>query len=149
MSKGKGYYFPPCHILHLGGFTLLVDCPLDLSALAAFAPVPYGCSVNHDQGGVGNEDPSVERPVDASGFIHAEPWYKTVATLHLWDIASIDVVLISSPMGILGLPFLVRADGFSAKVIIKRWYFRIMVVEEAQSLCIHALLVCCLECLSC
>ncbi|KAI4382962.1 hypothetical protein MLD38_008850 [Melastoma candidum] len=109
LSRGKGYYSPPCHVLRLGGFTLLVDCPLDLSSLSVFAPVP---------GGFGNGDRSAEGPVDATGLIRAEPWYKTVATLHLWDVSSIDVVLISSPMGMLGLPFLTRADGFSAKVYV-------------------------------
>jgi integrator complex subunit 9 len=37
--------------------------------------------------------------------------------LHLWNASLIDVILISSPMGIMGLPFLTRRKGFSAKVV--------------------------------
>jgi integrator complex subunit 9 len=33
-----------------------------------------------------------------------------------WNASLIDVILISSPMGIMGLPFLTRRKGFSAKV---------------------------------
>lgn len=58
-----------------------------------------------------------EKPLNANDLIHAEPWYKTVTSLHLWNVNFIDVVLITSPMGMLGLPFLTRVDGFSAKVI--------------------------------
>ena len=60
----------------------------------------------------------IEKQLEAKGLIFAEPWYKTVKNLHLWNASFIDVVLISSPMGILGLPFLTRMKGFSAKVVL-------------------------------
>ena len=58
----------------------------------------------------------MEKNLDANNLIHSEPCYKTVKNLQLQDITFIDVVLISSPMGMLGLPFLTRTKGFSAKV---------------------------------
>ena len=45
-----------------------------------------------------------------------DPRCKIVNNLHLWNVSFIDIVLISSPMGKLGLPFLTRMKGFSAKV---------------------------------
>lgn len=132
LSKGGGYHFPPCHILNVCGFRILLDCPLDLSALTIFSPISSTSKVSS----LDEEDPKcsnrsdpldleeplarkrkkVERPLDANDLIYAEPWYKTVKNLHLWNTSFIDVVLISSPMGMLGLPFLTRIKGFSAKV---------------------------------
>ncbi|XP_058740737.1 kinesin-like protein KIN-12A [Vicia villosa] len=40
LSKGGGFHFPPCHMLNFCGIRILLDCPLDLSALMAFSPVP-------------------------------------------------------------------------------------------------------------
>ncbi|KAK7273538.1 hypothetical protein RIF29_14593 [Crotalaria pallida] len=60
----------------------------------------------------------IEKLLDAKSLIFAEPWYKTVKSLHLWNASFIDVILISSPMGILGLPFITRMKGFSAKIYI-------------------------------
>ncbi|KAJ8554150.1 hypothetical protein K7X08_024828 [Anisodus acutangulus] len=54
--------------------------------------------------------------LDSKSLIQAEPWYKTVTSLQLWSIYSIDLVLISSPMGMLGLPFLTRSKDFRAKI---------------------------------
>ncbi|KNA06567.1 hypothetical protein SOVF_179850, partial [Spinacia oleracea] len=128
LSKGQGYYFPPCHIIEISGFRILVDCPLDLSALLIFAPIPVysdrrleyafdcSCHVSVDTDCAVHKKQKVENSLDASSLIHGVPWYKTVSSLHLWDVSFIDVVLISSPMGMLGLPFLTRNKNFVAKV---------------------------------
>lgn len=60
----------------------------------------------------------VVKPLNATDLIHAIPRYKVVGNLSLWNIASIDIVLISSPMAMLGLPFITQMEGFCAKVII-------------------------------
>ncbi|KAL8139910.1 hypothetical protein V2J09_005931 [Rumex salicifolius] len=104
LSEGRGYHFPPCHILDLCGFRILLDCPLDLSALSAFAPVAAH---------LGKRDAQAS---DLNLGINAVPWYKTAYSLHLWDPAFINVVLISSAMGMLGLPFLTREKSFSGKI---------------------------------
>ncbi|XP_020592966.1 integrator complex subunit 9 homolog [Phalaenopsis equestris] len=98
LSKGSGLHYPPCHMLEFCGLRLLLECPIDLSALNIFSPI----SASHE--------------LDLSGFISAEPWYKTAKNLHLWDVSLIDVVLISSPAGMLGMPFLTRNPRFSAKI---------------------------------
>ncbi|XP_027179999.1 integrator complex subunit 9 homolog isoform X2 [Coffea eugenioides] len=129
LSEGKGYHFPPCHMLNIGGFQLLFDCPLDLSALSVFSPLPTNLSSLFDES-VGEctceassisdcgwkRKQKVDKSLDTSSLIHAEPWYKTVKSLKLWNISFIDVVLISSPVGMLGLPFLTRNRNFSAKI---------------------------------
>ena len=115
LSGGKGYYCPPCHILNVGGFHILLECPLDLSALAVFAPI----SVNGSRSGEiveQEEERDNEASLTLDGLINSLPWYKTVASLGLWDLSLIDIVLISSPMGFLGLPILTRNSNFSAKV---------------------------------
>lgn len=101
---------------------------MDLSALAIFSPVPAysvrkveeffdcSCHVSKDTDCGAPKRQKVERPLDASSLIFAVPWYKTVSNLHLWDVSFIDVVLVSSAMGMLGLPFLTRSNGFSAKI---------------------------------
>ncbi|CAM8932572.1 unnamed protein product [Rhodiola kirilowii] len=101
---------------------------MDLSALSIFSPAGYlqtrGVSEDDDDHlemasdleCVSRKRKKVEKPVDASDLIHAVPWYKVVGNLALWNIASIDIVLISSPMAMLGLPFLTKMDGFCAKV---------------------------------
>ncbi|CAK9140265.1 unnamed protein product, partial [Ilex paraguariensis] len=129
LSKGRGYHFPTCHILDVCGFRVLFDCPMDLSALTVFAPIPVdsctmldveasACSALKylDSESFENKRRKIGAPLDASSLIHAEPYYKTVKSLHLWNSSFIDIVLISSPMGMLGLPFLTRAKGFSAKI---------------------------------
>ncbi|XP_058225950.1 uncharacterized protein LOC131334745 isoform X3 [Rhododendron vialii] len=58
----------------------------------------------------------MDKTLDSDDLICSEPCYKTVTNLHLWDLSFIDVVLISTPMGMLGLPFLTRTKGFSAKI---------------------------------
>ncbi|KAK9682514.1 hypothetical protein RND81_10G079500 [Saponaria officinalis] len=128
LNKGQGYHFPPCNMLEIGGFRVLLDCPLDLSALLVFSPVPVyserrleeafdcSCSESLVTDSVARKRQKVEHQLDASSLIHAVPWFKTVSTLHLWDVSFIDVVLISSPMGMLGLPFLTRNERFSAKI---------------------------------
>lgn len=126
LSEGRGYYFPSCHILNICGFRVLLDCPLDLSALAVFSPLPIAISSLLDEktsirkGQSSSNLESVREEVaeflDSKSLIQAEPWYKTVKSLQLWSIYSLDVVLISSPMGMLGLPFLTRLKDFRAKI---------------------------------
>ncbi|KAI4323529.1 hypothetical protein L6164_023126 [Bauhinia variegata] len=131
LSKGGGFHFPPCHMLNFCGVRILLDCPLDLSALTVFSPVPTGYNALSEEGisfspahdYLGSEDESqkrekIQKLPDSKSLIFAEPWYKTVKNLHLWNVSFIDVILISSPMGMLGLPFLTRTKGFSAKIYV-------------------------------
>ncbi|KAL8139923.1 LOW QUALITY PROTEIN: hypothetical protein V2J09_005944 [Rumex salicifolius] len=104
LSEGRCYHFPACHILDLCGFIILLDCPLDLLALSVFAPVAAHLGKKNAQAS------------DLDLCINAVPWYKTAYSLHLWDPAFINVVLISSAMGMLGLPFLTREKSFSGKI---------------------------------
>ncbi|KAK9048692.1 hypothetical protein SSX86_032342 [Deinandra increscens subsp. villosa] len=120
LSRTGGYNLPPCHIVNFCGFHILFDCPLDLSALTIFSPLSTGLYENVDEQtfacSTSNLHSEIKKLLDRTNLISAEPYYKTVETLHLWNVSLIDVVLISSPMGMLGLPFLTRAKGFSAKV---------------------------------
>ncbi|GKU91295.1 hypothetical protein SLEP1_g5194 [Rubroshorea leprosula] len=121
LSKGDGFHFPPCSMLNLCGFRILLDCPIDFSALTIFSPVPPAFSGRFDVESSQTEPvvrkrQRIEKQLDANDLIFEEPWYKTVKSLHLWDASFIDIVLISSPMGMLGLPFLTRSKGFAAKV---------------------------------
>lgn len=102
-------------MIDLGGFRILLECPIDLSALTAFAPIMATTpEVETDSDEEEEEREEVSPSVD--GLINSVPWYKTVGSLGLWDVSLIDVVVISSPMGILGLPILTRNNNFSAKV---------------------------------
>ncbi|KAJ6925318.1 hypothetical protein NC651_009855 [Populus alba x Populus x berolinensis] len=120
LSKGSGFHFPPCHILDVSGFRILLDCPLDLSALTIFYPVSPSPKMEE---GEQTNDFAVNNCLDMrkrqkilKSLIRAQPWYKTPNNLHLWDPSSIDLVLISSTMGMLALPFLTQTKGFSAKI---------------------------------
>lgn len=128
LSKGGGYHCPPCHIVSVGGLQFLLDCPLDLSALTIFSPIPTGSNAVLDEDSDcsprtsldsknGRKRQKMDKTLNADDLIRSEPCYKTVTNLHLWDLSFIDVVLISTPMGMLGLPFLTRTKGFSAKVM--------------------------------
>ncbi|KFK38211.1 hypothetical protein AALP_AA3G083300 [Arabis alpina] len=120
LSKGDGFQYPPCHILNLCGFRILIDCPLDLLAITIFSPVP--CDVEASEySSLDAQNPvqkkqKLEREMTPADLVCAEPWYKTVKALHLWEVSLIDVVLISNPMGVLGLPFLTQNPGFCAKI---------------------------------
>ncbi|KAF7138902.1 hypothetical protein RHSIM_Rhsim07G0065000 [Rhododendron simsii] len=127
LSKGGGYHCPPCHIVSVGGLQFLLDCPLDLLALTIFSPIPTGSNAVLDgdsdcsprtflDSEDGRKRQKMDKTLDADDLIRSEPCYKTVTNLHLWDLSFIDVVLISTPMGMLGLPFLTRTKGFSAKI---------------------------------
>ncbi|XP_074368940.1 uncharacterized protein LOC141708970 [Apium graveolens] len=124
LSEGKGFYVPPCQILDICGFRVLFDCPLDLSALSIFSPVGVDeeefraafCDDSRDSECSERKRQKVEKPLDASHLIHSEPYYKTINDFHLWDASFIDIVVISSYTGMLGLPFLTRKQGFSAKI---------------------------------
>ncbi|WZY96139.1 hypothetical protein YC2023_068468 [Brassica napus] len=119
LSKGDGFHYPPCHMLNLSGFRILIDCPLDLLALTIFSPLP--CDVGIEAYGQNDQNPiqkkqKLERQMTPDDLVCAEPWYKTVKALHLWEASLIDIVLISNPMGLLGLPFLTQHPRFCAKI---------------------------------
>ncbi|XP_022134134.1 integrator complex subunit 9 homolog isoform X2 [Momordica charantia] len=129
LSRGGCYYFPPCHMLNVCGFRIQFDCPMDFSALPIFSPVPSDFDAVSDEELSGHPSHSslnsenvsekeIEKPLDASSLIKAEPWYKIVKNLHMWNPSFTDIILISSPMGMLGLPFLTRQKGFSAKIYV-------------------------------
>ncbi|KAL0744182.1 hypothetical protein Bca4012_085695 [Brassica carinata] len=123
LSKGDGFHYPPCHMLNLSGFRILIDCPLDLLAITIFSPVP--CDVGTEASAYPSEEDAqnpiqkkqkLERQMTPGDLVCAEPWYKTVKTLHLWEVSLIDIVLISNPTGLLGLPFLTQNPRFCAKI---------------------------------
>lgn len=87
---GGSYYSPASHLLELEGFRFLLDCPIDLSALAVFAPVPLAG--------------------DAGGLIRAVPRYWLPAAA---KAGGVDAVIVSSATGMLGLPFLTGLPGFA------------------------------------
>lgn len=60
------------------------------------------------------------------------PRYRTVKNLLLWNVSFIDVVLISSPIGMLGLPFLTRDKEFSAKVMLLSGSFQFFLFCEVK-----------------
>ncbi|CAL5201485.1 unnamed protein product [Lathyrus oleraceus] len=85
----------------------------------AFSPVPTSLDASSFEESNNNEKrQKIEDLLEAKSLFFAEPWYKTVNSLHLWNASLIDVILISSPMGIMGLPFLTRKKGFSAKIYV-------------------------------
>jgi integrator complex subunit 9 len=83
---GGSYHAPASHLLKLEELRLLLDCPIDLSALAAFSPVPV--------------------TGDAGGLIRAVPRYWSPAAAAAAKEGSVYAVLVSSTTGMLGLPFL-------------------------------------------
>ncbi|KAL3729052.1 hypothetical protein ACJRO7_033623 [Eucalyptus globulus] len=99
LSEVKGFYSPPRHMLSVCGFRILIDCPLDLSALAVFAPKPPGFSIDESDGcESGNEErENTEKPMTAKALIRSKPWYKPVANLHLWNPSFINGELESRP----------------------------------------------------
>ncbi|KAE8811706.1 integrator complex subunit 9 [Hordeum vulgare] len=93
---GGGYHSPASHLLELEGIRLLLDCPVDLSALAAFTPVPLGADCG-----------------DAGDLIRAVPYYWSPAASAAAKAGGVDAVLVSSATGMLGLPFLTRLPSFA------------------------------------
>ncbi|RLN22372.1 hypothetical protein C2845_PM07G32190 [Panicum miliaceum] len=89
---GNSYHSLASHLLELEGLRFLLDCPIDLSALAAFSPVPL-------TGGEGS-------------LIRAVPRYWSPAAAAAVKAGGVDAVLVSSATGMLGLPFLTRLPGF-------------------------------------
>ncbi|CAN8260185.1 unnamed protein product [Cochlearia groenlandica] len=141
LSNGDGFQYPPCHMLNLCGFRILIDCPLDLSALTIFAPVPYDVGFEASDVPMDAEDPiqkkqKLERQMTLDDLVCAEPWYKTVTALHLWELSLIDMVLISNPMGLLGLPFLTQNPRFCAKIYMTEATARIgqLMMEDLVSM---------------
>ncbi|ESQ49281.1 hypothetical protein EUTSA_v10020176mg [Eutrema salsugineum] len=125
LSKGDGFHYPPCHMLNLCGFRILIDCPLDLLAITIFSPFPYDVrfeaseypsDVPLDAQSPTQKKQKLERQMTPDDLVCAEPWYKTVKALHLWEASLIDIVLISNPMGLLGLPLLTQNPRFCAKI---------------------------------
>ncbi|XP_015691289.1 integrator complex subunit 9 isoform X2 [Oryza brachyantha] len=92
-----GYYTPASHLLELEGLRILLDCPIDLSALTAFSPVPRGASY-----------------CDAGDLIRAVPYYRSPAVVAAAKAGGVDAVLVSSATGLLGLPFLTRLPSFAS-----------------------------------
>ncbi|PVH37635.1 hypothetical protein PAHAL_5G049500 [Panicum hallii] len=90
---GRSYHSPASHLLEMEGLRFLLDCPIDLSALAAFAPVPL----------TGGE----------AGLIRAVPRYWSPTAAAAAKAGGVDAVLVSSATGMLGLPFLTRLPGFA------------------------------------
>jgi hypothetical protein len=90
---GGSYHSPASHLLEMEGLRFLLDCPIDLSALAAFAPVPL----------TGGE----------AGLIRAVPRYWSPTAAAAAKAGGVDAVLVSSATGMLGLPFLTRLPGFA------------------------------------
>ncbi|KAJ0234083.1 Integrator complex subunit [Hirschfeldia incana] len=125
LSQGDGFHYPPCHMLNLSGFRILIDCPLDLLATTIFSPVPcdlgteasaYPTSEEDAQNPLQKKQKLKERRMTSDDLVCTEPWYKTVKALHLWEVSLIDIVLISNPMGLIGLPFLTQNPRFCAKI---------------------------------
>lgn len=107
--------------MDISGFRVLFDCPMDLSSLTIFSPVPVDSNAIVNDGKLScscQKFVSLESNDEkrGHGLIYGEPHYKTVKNLLLWNAAFVDVVLICSPMGMLGLPFLTRNEDFKAKV---------------------------------
>jgi integrator complex subunit 9 len=93
----------------------------------AFSPIPTSLeALSFEERNNNGKRQKIENLLEAKSLIFAEPWYKTVNNLHLWNASLIDVILISSPMGIMGLPFLTRRKGFSAKVA---FFFPVMLQD--------------------
>ncbi|GLJ46620.1 hypothetical protein SUGI_0982320 [Cryptomeria japonica] len=127
LNTGKGYHFPACHLLQMCGVRILLECPLDLSALQLFVPLNSSLGdlypqrnhrriITEGNGRLNCSESSPFKYFEGSVLIDAEPWYKMADDLHLWDLSLIDVVLISSPAGMLGLPYLTRNKSFTAKI---------------------------------
>uniref|UniRef100_A0A453G8N0 Beta-Casp domain-containing protein n=2 Tax=Aegilops tauschii subsp. strangulata TaxID=200361 RepID=A0A453G8N0_AEGTS len=95
-NSGGDYHTPASHLLEVEGVRLLLDCPVDLSALAAFAPVPLGADCG-----------------DAGDLIRAVPYYWSPAAAAAAKAGGVDAVLVSSATGMLGLPFLTRLPSFA------------------------------------
>jgi hypothetical protein len=110
-----------CLLLRLGGVALLVDCPLDLRALAAYVPQyrtqPWDV-------GPGPAPPADPTAAGAACVVTLHGQERLLGAFQLcaprWDtvpVAAIDVVLISNAAGMLALPYLVRQPGFRARVV--------------------------------
>uniref|UniRef100_A0A1J3F0D0 Integrator complex subunit 9 n=1 Tax=Noccaea caerulescens TaxID=107243 RepID=A0A1J3F0D0_NOCCA len=141
LSKGDGFQYPPCHMLNLSGFRILIDCPLDLSAITIFAPLPYDVGFEASEYPSDAQNPiqkmqKLARQMTPDDLVCAEPWYKTVKALHLWEVSLIDLVLISNPMGLLGLPFLTQNPRFCAKIYMTEATARIgqLMMEDLVSM---------------
>lgn len=128
-------------MLNICGFRIQFDCPVDFSALPIFSPVPFDFDVlsdkelsshpGHDSLNLENvSEEKTEKPLDVGSLIKAEPCYKIIKNLCLWNPSFTNIVLISSPMGMLGLPFLTREKGFSAKIYATEATTRL--VDEAR-----------------
>ncbi|KAG8096818.1 hypothetical protein GUJ93_ZPchr0013g35371 [Zizania palustris] len=94
-SDGGGYYMPASHLLELEGLRILLDCPIDLSALTVFSPVPLGAFSD-----------------DVGDLIRAVPYYRSPTAVAAAKAGGLDAVLVSSATGLLGLPFLTRLPSF-------------------------------------
>ncbi|CAM6041437.1 unnamed protein product [Sphagnum compactum] len=109
-----------CHLLEICQTRVLLECPLDLSVLAIFLPSFQSVQDGGKQKRKSHTDvmsASLSFLKENSGqvLIEGEPWYKT-AELGLVEVALLDAVVVSNPLGLLGLPFLTKNPDFSAKI---------------------------------
>ncbi|CAK9257653.1 unnamed protein product [Sphagnum jensenii] len=102
-----------CHLLEICQTRVLLECPLDLSVLAIFLPSFQSKRKSHTD--VMSASLSFLKENSGQVLIEGEPWYKT-AELGLVEVALLDAVVVSNPLGLLGLPFLTKNPDFSAKI---------------------------------
>ncbi|KAH7437703.1 hypothetical protein KP509_05G084800 [Ceratopteris richardii] len=77
------------------------------------------------------------RIMDGHVFLDVEPWYKT-ADFSLVDISSLDVILISSPESMLGLPLLTRSGNFTGKIYATSVTAKLGQLIMEELVCMHA-----------
>ncbi|CAK9860072.1 unnamed protein product [Sphagnum jensenii] len=109
-----------CHLLEICQTRVLLECPLDLSVLAIFLPSfesvqDEGKQKHKSHTDVMSASLSFLKENSGQVLIEGEPWYKT-AELGLVEVALLDAVVVSNPLGLLGLPFLTKNPDFSAKI---------------------------------
>eukprot|EP00232_Nephroselmis_pyriformis_P010512 CAMPEP_0182887138 /NCGR_PEP_ID=MMETSP0034_2-20130328/20643_1 /TAXON_ID=156128 /ORGANISM="Nephroselmis pyriformis, Strain CCMP717" /LENGTH=195 /DNA_ID=CAMNT_0025020491 /DNA_START=121 /DNA_END=704 /DNA_ORIENTATION=+ len=104
----------PCYLLRLRKALILVDYGLDHDSNSKFVPQ----SPKHVDWKVWSEkDRATCRVVECDKvmFLEGRPMY-SAATLEDVEIGDIHAVLVTSPQGMLGLPFLTESPGFTARV---------------------------------
>jgi integrator complex subunit 9 len=162
LGEGKGgekggLLTPPCFSLDFCHTRILLECPLDLSALLQFLPSALPSFVDQGKGELLHSDtlpssstrsstlrrgaqrddvvqpdskrqktesvkPLVDGPkkshyksIGGQYLLDAEPWYKT-PDFNVVDVTSLNAVIVSNPVAMLGLPLLTRHPHFTAKV---------------------------------
>lgn len=114
-----------CHLLDFEQSCVLLECPIDLSALSLFHPAPLQSDNNarslitvrkRKRARLEHIDVtnSIFKEVNGQVLAKGEPWYK-IANLELVDVGLLDAVIVSNPSAMLGLPFLTKHPDFRAK----------------------------------